>query len=371
MQSNSQKTVRGWLFDIYPTVFGEMTVWIISENGERVRLTDRFQPKVYVTGNKEDLERLIGKLYSNRDIAHWDFIFKFANPTDSEKSKVLEVTLKDCRRINAFTNEVLKLGDYLRYEVHNCDLHGDRAYLFEKGLFPLAFLEVESDKQCLKYKLLDKVESIDYVIPSFRVMRLSLEVAKEGKLSNLEDPIGSFQVEQGNQTITIDKGTEEDKLLELVKVVKELDPDIVITNGGDSYLFSYLIQRANFNKVLDRFLLSRDNTPFVPKPTTGKSFFSYGRVFYKAPTMRLSSSKKVAFKECLKSQEHAEYPCTQLLAHQSVQACPHSNSIKHSKTTFCYPETRASQKTSKQLMNYWLLIEVDSSMNPELASMMT
>ena len=166
-------------------------------------------------------------------------------------------------------------------------MHGDRAYLFEKGLFPLAFLEVESDKQCLKYKLLDKVESIDYVIPSFRVMRLSLEVAKEGKLSNLEDPIGSFQVEQGNQTITIDKGTEEDKLLELVKVVKELDPDIVITNGGDSYLFSYLIQRANFNKVLDRFLLSRDNTPFVPKPTTGKSFFSYGRVFYKAPTMRL------------------------------------------------------------------------------------
>jgi len=287
MQSNSQKTVRGWLFDIYPTVFGEMTVWIISENGERVRLTDRFQPKVYVTGNKEDLERLIGKLYSNRDIVHWDFIFKFANPTDSEKSQVLEVTLKDCRRINAFTNEVLKLGDYLRYEVHNCDLRGDRAYLFEKGLFPLAFLEVESDKQCLKYKLLDRVESIDYVIPTFRVMKLSLEVAKEGKLSNLEDPIGSFQVTQDIQTIPIDKGTEEDKLLELVKVVKELDPDIVITNGGDSYLFSYLIQRANINKVLDRFLLSRDNTPFVPKPTTGRSFFSYGRVFYKAPTMRL------------------------------------------------------------------------------------
>jgi len=287
MQPNSKKTVKGWLFDIYPTVFGEMTVWIISENGERVRLTDRFQPKVYVTGNKEDLERLIGKLYSNRDIAHWDFIYKYANPTDSEKSKVLEVTLKDCRRINAFTNEVLKLGDYLRYEVHNCDLRGDRAYLFEKGLFPLAFLEVESDKQCLKYELLDKVESIDYVIPSFRFMRLSLEVAKEGKLSNLEDPIGSFQVEQDNQTISIDKGTEEDKLLELVKVVKELDPDIVITNGGDSYLFSYLIQRANFNKVLDKFLLSRDNTPFIPKPSTGRSFFSYGRVFYKAPTMRL------------------------------------------------------------------------------------
>jgi DNA polymerase, archaea type len=287
MKSNNPRTVRGWLFDIYPTVFGEMTVWIISENGERIRLTDRFQPKVYVTGTKEDLERLIGKLYSNKDIAHWDFIFKYANPTDSEKSKVLEVTLMDCRRVNAFTNDVLKLGDFLRYEVHNCDLHGDRAYLFEKGLFPLAFLEVQQDNQFLKYNLLDKVESIDYTIPTFRVMRLTLEVAKHGKLASLEDPIGSFQLEQDSQTIIIEKGTETDKLLELAKMVKELDPDIILTNGGDSYLFSYLIQRAKLNNVLDQFVLSRDNTPFLPKQTAGKSFFSYGRVFYKAPTMRL------------------------------------------------------------------------------------
>ncbi len=183
MQSNSPRIVKGWLFDVYPTVFGEMTVWIITENGQRVKLTDRFQPKIYVTGQKEDLERLIGKLYSNRDIAHWDFIFKYANPTDSEKSKVLEVTLKDCRRVNAFTNEVLRMGDYLRYEVHNCDLRGDRAYLFEKGLFPLAFLEVQSDKLTLKFNLLDNVERIDYEIPEFRVLKLSVEVAKKGKLA--------------------------------------------------------------------------------------------------------------------------------------------------------------------------------------------
>jgi len=287
MPSNSQKIVRGYLFDIYPTVFGEMTVWIITENGERVRLTDRFQPKIYVTGNQMDLERLIGKLYSNRDIAKWDFIYKYANPTDSEKSKVLEFTLKDCRRTNSLTNEILVQGDYLRYEVHNCDLYGDRAYLFEKGLFPLAFVEVQCDKQHLVYTLLDNFESIDYTLPSCRVMRLSLEVRKQGKLAGLEDQIGCFILEQGNKTITIDSGTEEDKLLELVKAVRELDPDIILTKGGDSYLFSYLIQRAKLNNVLDRFKLGRDDTPFIPKPAVGKSFFSYGRVYYKAPMTRL------------------------------------------------------------------------------------
>ena len=100
------------------------------------------------------------------------FCLQIRKPNDAEKSRVLEITLKDCRRIPAFTNEVLKLGDYLRYEVHNCDLHGDRAYLFDHDLFPLAFLEVESEKSRLKYRLLDSVESINYSVPPLRTMKV-------------------------------------------------------------------------------------------------------------------------------------------------------------------------------------------------------
>ena len=104
---------------------------------------------------------------------------------------------------------------------------------------------------------------------------------------SLEDPVGSFQVEQDKENIVIAAGSEADKLLELVKVVKKLDPDVVLTRGGDSFLFAYLSKRANVNGLLDKFVLSRDNKPLFPKPTAGRSFFSYGRVFYKAPTMRL------------------------------------------------------------------------------------
>jgi len=70
-------------------------------------------------------------------------------------------------------------------------------------------------------------------------------------------------------------------------MVKELDPDIIVTNGGDSYFFSYLLQRAIVSEVSDKFILSRDEVPFVPKAQQGKTFFSYGRTFYKAPTIRL------------------------------------------------------------------------------------
>jgi DNA polymerase I len=287
MQSSSSPKIRGWIFDIYPSNIGEMAVWIIAENGKRIRLTDSFQPKIYVSGKKEDVEKLVGRIYSNPDIADWCFVYKFAQPTDSEKSRVLEITLKDCRRISSLTNFILRFGDYMRLEVHNCDLHGDRMYFFSHDLFPLAFLTVEVQKTGLKYTLLDSVESIDYSLPPLRIMQLKIEIAKSGKIANLQDPIGSIGIEQDEKQIAINYGDEAEKLLQLTKLVNDFDPDIIVTNGGDSYLFSYLLQRAIVSNVQDKFILSRDEVPFVPKSQRGKTFFSYGRTFYKAPTMRL------------------------------------------------------------------------------------
>jgi DNA polymerase, archaea type len=287
MQSRSNPKIRGWIFDVYPSNIGEMAVWIISEDGQRIRLMDRFQPKIYVSGKKEDVERLVGRIYSNPDIAKWCFVYKFAQPTDAEKSRVLEITLKDCRKISTLTNLILKFGDYMRLEVHNCDLHGDRMYFFTHDLFPLAFLEVETQKSGLKYKLLDSVESIDYKLPPLRIMQLDIEISKTKKIASLQDPIGSITITQDEKQITISSLDEAEKLLELTKLVKELDPDIIVTKGGDSYLFSYLRQRAIVSNLQEKFILSRDEVPFVPSQKQGKTFFSYGRTFYKAPTVRL------------------------------------------------------------------------------------
>ncbi len=291
MQSSStpsnHKPVKGWIFDVYPSGLGEIAVWIIGANGERIRLTDRFQPKIYISGTQEDIERLASSFFASQLIAEWGFAYKYAHPRDTEKSRVLEVTLKDCRKTSAFSNHILKTGDYMRYEVHNCDLHGDRAYLFSRDLFPLALVEVETEKSGLKYTLHDSVESLNYAIPKLRIMKLTVEVDKEGKIAAFKDPIDKILLTQAEEHISIAIGAEKEKLLQLTKAVKQLDPDVILTSGGDSYLFPYLIQRATLNGVLDKLILSRDDVPFVPKIAAGKTFFSYGRTFYRAPTMRL------------------------------------------------------------------------------------
>jgi hypothetical protein len=126
----SSKRVEGWLFDVYPSGVGEVTVWIIAENGERVKLKDEFQPKIYVSGKQEEIERLASGFYTNKLIASWNFSYKYAQPTDNEKSRVLEIKLNDSRKISTVARQILRQGDYLKYKVHNCDLHGDRSYLF-------------------------------------------------------------------------------------------------------------------------------------------------------------------------------------------------------------------------------------------------
>ena len=209
--SVSHRHVKGWLFDVYPSDFGEVAVWIISENGERVRLTDTFQPKIYVSGKQEDIERLASSFFSSQAIASWNFAYKYAHPTDTEKSKVLEISLKDCRRTSSFTRSILKKGDYLQYEVHNCDLHGDRAYLFSHDLFPLALMEVEAEETGLKYTLLDSVESTDYSIPPLRTAKLEVDIAKKGKIASFKDPIAKMLLTQADNLIVVDETAEEDK----------------------------------------------------------------------------------------------------------------------------------------------------------------
>jgi DNA polymerase I len=288
MQLTAPLRVRGWLLDVYPSDLGRVAVWVISENGERIKLTDRFQPCIYVSGRQDDFERLISRLCSNQKIASLRFTEKYAQPIDIEKSRVLEITVKDCRQIPSLKLEILRMGDYLRYEIHNCDIQNDRSYLFSKDLFPLAFVEAQVSKAGLEYTLLDSVESTDFVIPKLRVLRLEVDVAKKGIIASFDDAIDKIHLKQEDkEDIIIDYGDEATKLLQLVYAVDELDPDIIVTTAGDDYLFPYLIQRAKVNNVLERFVLSRDKVPFNRKSSMGRTYFSYGHTFYRASTVRL------------------------------------------------------------------------------------
>jgi DNA polymerase elongation subunit (family B) len=225
-----------------------------------------------VSSTQDKSDELLTKLCNNQKIASLRFTEKYVQPTDSEKSRVLELTVKDSRQIPSLEQEILRFGDYLRYELHNCDAQNDRSYFFSRDLFPLAYVEVKATKSGLEYTLLDDVTSIDYIVPKLRVLRLDVDVAKKDLVPSFEDPIAQIRIkETAKEEITIDYGDEATKLLQLVYAVRKLDPDIILTSAGDSYLFPYLIQRAVINDVFDEFILSRDPVPFKIKSPKGQN----------------------------------------------------------------------------------------------------
>ena len=67
---------------------------------------------------------------------------------------------------------------------------------------------MKSSKTGLKYTLQDSVESINYSIPPLRTMQLKVEIAKSGKIANLQDPIASIILNQDEKQIIIDSGDE-------------------------------------------------------------------------------------------------------------------------------------------------------------------
>ncbi len=134
-------------------------------------------------------------------------------------------------------------------------------------------MDVEAGKAGLKYRVLDSTKSTDYRLPPFRTMELAVQIEKQGKLAKAEDPLGSITVTQDQEKFCIDGGDEEDKLMGLVDAVERLDPDLVLTQGGDSFLFTYLAQRANVNGVLGKLLLSRDPMQLAVHSKQGRTFF--------------------------------------------------------------------------------------------------
>jgi DNA polymerase I len=280
------ETVRGWLFDVYPSGPHEMTVWVIAENGERVKLVDNFVHRIYVSGKFSDLKSLSEKLKDSRSVGGCRFVKKYVGLMDVSKKTVLEIDINDYREASFLAGKILRLGGYEKFRLHNVDVPMSQAYSYERDVFPLAHVIVVDSGKNLCYDILDSVESIDYTVPPFRSMWLNVDI-KRGVLQRFTDKIDSVSLDFGNKTTVISEGTEEDKILGLVETVKEEDADLIFTHGGDSFIFPYLTYRAFANGVLNRFILSRENIPLKTEKSQGTTFFSYGRVCHKAPTRRL------------------------------------------------------------------------------------
>ncbi len=292
-------TVSGWLFDAY-AIKDRIVFWIKDENGHSIhRLEDNsWTHSIYVgSDSRTDLEILAENRAVQHYIKSYDFVSRQERIRDHQQSTVLQLTLADASKVASLANTIEDIDAHDRFRLYNVDVLPVQAYFYEHDLFPLAKCKVDVRKNGkLKWLLNDDdVRFTNYRLPEFKVVSLDVTTKQEcSRLPAFDDKIDTITIKSENEnneeTIEIEEESEEDALHELMRETSSIDPDFIFTRDGDEWVFPYLAARAEKNsQIHQQLVLSREPVSILVRPKGGRgiTYFSYGRVHYRASSAML------------------------------------------------------------------------------------
>jgi DNA polymerase II len=257
-----------------------MTLWLIDRNQSHYRLTDSFAPAFYVSGPEERLIQL-------QDAAQrktTELRTRFTERTDlwlNAARQVLEVSVLRPTSFIGWGRWVHKLDSKL--QLYNSDLMVASLYCWEKRLFPLSFVEVEADDEgkVLSIACRDDEWAIDYEMPPLKIMQIRLS-----GLARIDPTHGrraALEIEMDGTCWELDE-TGEPSALQFAGLLKRHDPDVILSEWGDSTILPLLRQQAE--RLRSSLPLNRDESAVVHQ-SRGRSYTSYGRILFKASSITL------------------------------------------------------------------------------------
>jgi DNA polymerase-2 len=267
------------MLDLYPNQNG-MTLWLIDRNQSRYRLTDSFAPAFYVSGPEERLIQL-------RDATQrktTELRARFTERTDlwlNAARPVLEVSVLRPSNFIGWGRWVHKLDSKL--QLYNSDLMVASLYCWEKRLFPLSFVEVEADDdgKVLSIACRDDEWALDYEMPPLKIMQIRLS-----GLARIDPTHGrraALEIEMDGTCWELDE-TGEPPAIQFAGLLKRHDPDVILSEWGDSTILPLLRQQAE--RLKSSLPLNRDQSAAVQQ-SRGRSYTSYGRILFKASSITL------------------------------------------------------------------------------------
>lgn len=268
--------ISGWLFDVYP-LNDKIILWIKNKKTHRIEIN--WTPSVYVASNtRYKLDKLWKNSQIKSLIKNHEWTKKIEKAYDLNESTVLKLSLK-----NSF--DLLKLGKIIEgldefgvYRLYNVDVPPAQTFMYENDLFPLG--KYDLDKKWIPQS---DIAETNYKLPSFTKINLQVNAEPTGKIPKFTDSIKSIQIND----VVLESDSEEQMILDCVRMIKDIDPDFIITKKGDSWDFPFLAFRAEKNKIPDKLVLGKEDSPLLIPKTRGMSYFSYGQIHFKPTSTQL------------------------------------------------------------------------------------
>ncbi|HZH39025.1 MAG TPA: DNA polymerase domain-containing protein, partial [Bacillales bacterium] len=266
---------NGWLFDIYH-LKDRMVLWIKEKNDdERVKRLDYpWSPSIYVAADlKSELLYLTRNSQISSFVKEFEFKEKYEYPSEQYKKEILKLTVNDSSQIATLAKNIENLcSRFGHYRLYNVDVSPEQSFLYEKDIYPLGLYNIEEKPTgphgLNLYHLIndkdDNIDSFDYILPNFRFLSFDIFSEKKTIANNIDDKISkikvvSFDKDNNNdvkEKFSIMEDTELETILEFAYEINRIDPDIILTTGGDQFLFPHLFHRAKANRIETQLLIN-------------------------------------------------------------------------------------------------------------------
>src|SRR5262249_49677678 len=165
---------------------------------------------------------------------------------------------------------------------YDLDIPATQHYLYLRKLFPLCRLEAGVDAlgAVIDVFATNSAWDLDHPMPPLRVMRMRGERMRPLKQSSRI----IVATDKGETSLHPADGAK--AINTFNDLIKQHDPDLILSERGDSVLFPTLLKIARGEKL--QLLLDRDRVVTQRKiETEGRTYFSYGNIVYKPPSYPL------------------------------------------------------------------------------------
>jgi len=266
---------EGWLLDVYP-LHDRMVLWVRTAGRQALRLEDPFPFPIYAEGEKRTLGRLAQAAVAKGFASDHSWARK-REFWSGQEMEVLSLQISDYDRLPRLLHK-LSLWEG-RLSFFNCDIPLSQYYLYSRGIFPLGRCGVEFEEGRLQaIHPLESPWDPDYTLPDLSILELSYE--------------GSHLLPLGRGNVLIvrcegrswafDSGPPEELLREMNRLLSLHDPDLILTDHGDSFLIPALLRLSRRARL--PLQLDREPTPIHRAILTeGRSYFTYGKIVYNGP----------------------------------------------------------------------------------------
>lgn len=263
--------IQGFVFDCYPDYQKNvMVTWLKTRQGLK-KIENKYLPSFYVAGAKIDLDHLQKRLHQHDGVEQGVYTKQKTELGRSRKHRVLRITPERFTDVQPLAELIQGWGKYQKYMLYNIDLRLSSRYLQDQNIFFNALITWTGKT----FNCLDEQWSVDYQIPSFSQITLDVHTTKSTRVDQ-SDYIKAILIDD----VVVETENEVDTLLAGLRFIRKRDPDIILTKGGDSYLFPLIRQRALNHGVANALCFGRTNES-LRKGKEDSSYMSYGRVVYR------------------------------------------------------------------------------------------